>query len=358
MRLLLAISHHGFGHLAQAAPIANALSQLRPNLEWLVWSGLSRETLSSRLAVSFSHRHDAADVGLVMHDAVRVDVSASLTRYLAFHQDWEEKVSREASWLIENRISAVLSDVAYLPLAAAALADLPAVAFCSLNWLDIANAYLGDQPEIDRILTRISSAYAASRAFLRLTPSMPMDWLKNSEALPPIASRGKDQRAEIDARLNNSADRKLVLIGFGGVAYRSEHALPVLPDVLWLVPDSWPTDDREDLIGFSGIGLPFMDLLASSDVLVTKIGYGSFVEAASHGVPVLYLDRPDWPETPYLTTWLREHGHAHSITETQLFDPGVHNFLAELWEQPRKALIKSTGADLAANRIRELIGLA
>ena len=41
----------------------------------------------------------------------------------------------------------------------------------------------------------------------------------------------------------------------------------------------------------------FADLLASSDALLCKPGYGSFVEAASCGVPVLYVARPDWPES-------------------------------------------------------------
>jgi hypothetical protein len=61
--------------------------------------------------------------------------------------------------------------------------------------------------------------------------------------------------------------------------------------------------------------LSFLDLLASCDVLITKVGYGSFVEAAAHAVPVLYLDRPDWPETPYLAAWLAEHGNALSLDE-------------------------------------------
>jgi len=71
MKLLAAISHHGLGHLAQAAPVLNALHVLQPDLELTVWSGLSRAALQARLRIPLVHRAEAADVGMAMTDAMR-----------------------------------------------------------------------------------------------------------------------------------------------------------------------------------------------------------------------------------------------------------------------------------------------
>lgn len=355
MRLLCAISHHGLGHLAQTAPVLNALLSARPGLEWLIWSGLPREALANRLALSFRHRHEAADVGLLMQDAVRVDEPASRLAYQAFHQDWDSTVAREAEWLAQQRIQGVLSNAAYLPLAAAARAGIKAVGFSSLNWWDIAHHYLHAFPGMAPALAQMREAYQGARAFLRLTPGLPMSWLSNVEHAPSVAVTGRNRCAELHGRLGLAAGERLVLLGFGGVAYRRSTPLPRIEGVVWLVADTWPMPGRSDVIHFERTRMPFPDLLASSDALVTKVGYGSFVEAAGLGLPVLYVDRPDWPETPWLAPWLAQHTRAMSIDEGLLFSPQVGEALARLWQCPAPKPPDISAAPTVGRRIMALL---
>jgi len=356
--LLVAISHHGLGHLAQAAPVINALHAARPDLTFTIWSGIPGAALAARIDAPFQHRFEAADVGLAMHDAVRVDLEASRIAHLAFHRDWQARVAREADWLRGQGTDGVLADAACLPLAAAARAGIPGVALCSLNWVDVAGAYLATLPGMAEVLAQMAAAYRSARAFLRATPAMPMDWLENRETLPPIAALGVARATELRARLGVDAAERLVLIGFGGIGYRAARPLPVLDGVRWLVPDDWGAGDAPGagMIPFSRAGLPFLDLLASSDVLVTKVGYGSFVEAAASARPVLYIDRPDWPETPYLTAWLHTHAQAAAIDEGQLFNPEIGALLGKILAEPGKPAVAVDGAAQAARRLMVLLG--
>jgi hypothetical protein len=206
------------------------------------------------------------------------------------------------------------------------------------------------------VLAQMAAAYRSARAFLRVIPAMPMAWLENCEALPPVAAYGVDRGAQLRARLELPQDERLVLIGFGGIGYQAAQPLPMLPGVRWLVPDDWrAAKQRADLIPFARTGLPFLDLLASCDALVTKVGYGSFVEAAAAGIPVLYLDRPDWPETPVLVDWLQAHTRAAVIAETSLFEAGVAVPLARLWAAPPLPVAGMEGATVAARRLLELL---
>jgi len=354
MKLLAAISHHGLGHLAQAAPVLNALHGLQPELAVTVWSGLDRGALQARLRIPFSHRAEPADVGLAMTDAVRVDVDGSQAAYLAFHANWDRRVADEAAWLKAQEFDSVFSDVAYLPLAAAVLADIPAVAMCSLNWRDIAGAYLADHSDMAPVLERMSRSYQGARAFLRPAPAMPMTWLENRITLPPVMERGVDRRHELEQRLGGLRPTRWVLAGFGGIGYRGRGRLPTLSGVTWLAPDDW-VEDRPDLITIGASGMPFIDLLASCDALLTKVGYGGFVEAAAHGIPVLYVDRPDWPETPYLCDWLERHGNCRAIAEEDLFTPAIGGVLEQLWALPARRSVTSGGALIAARRLRGLL---
>ena len=197
MKLLAAISHHGLGHLAQAAPVLNALRTLQPDLELTIWSGINSSNLHARIEGPFEHRHEAADVGLIMHDAMCVDLVASQAAYQAFHADWPARVQREADWLRTQGFDRVFADVAYLPLAAAALAGIDSVALCSLNWADIAQAYLAELPGTAEIFQEMNNAYAAAGVFLQPTPSMPMLQLPRRQGIAPIAALGRNRRQEM-----------------------------------------------------------------------------------------------------------------------------------------------------------------
>ena len=78
----------------------------------------------------------------------------------------------------------------------------------------------------------------------------------------------------------------------------------------------------------------FSDLLASSDALICKPGYGSFVEAASCGVPVLYVNRADWPEAPALIAWLQQHGLCREVSRDALEQGKIAEALEEIWNAP------------------------
>lgn len=354
MRLYAAISHHGYGHLAQTAPVLNAVAARLPDLELIVRCALPAAVIAQRVALPFRHLDMPSDCNFVMRDSLRVDLPASLAAYRAFHADWPGRVEREAEALARLGVDRVFSNVGYLPLAAARRAGIASVALCSLNWADIFAHYLGAEPGSGPILDAMRTAYAGARAFLRPAPSMPMGDLGNAVAIPPIAQAGRARRAELRARLGVSPDARVAILGLGGIPHR----LPVedwsdLSDVTFLLPDAWQVD-RTGLRPFAACAMDFGDMLASVDALVTKPGYGSFVEAARAGVPVLYLPRPDWPESVYLVDWLRRHARAGEMSEAALHAGDLGPLLRALWDAPAPVAPVCDGAEAAAGYLLAL----
>lgn len=354
-RLYVAISHHGLGHLAQTAAVLEALHELDPGIQFIVRTALPRARLAQRLAMPFEHLPEASDCNLVMHDAIRVDVPASLAAYREFHRDWQHTVDAEARRLDGLRVDAVFSNVGYLPLAAAHRAGLPALAMCSLNWADIFRHYLGGEPAAAAMLDQMVGAYAGARAFLRPEPAMPMADLANAVAIPPVVQAGRNRRGELIDRLGLAPDTRLVLVGMGGIGYRPPvEGWPHRPGMVFLVPDDWHAD-RVATRTLHETGMLFRDVLASCDALVTKPGYGSYVEAAAAAVPVLTIPRPDWPEAPYLNAWLEHAVPVLEIPEATLLAGDLAVPLAALWARPRPVPVATDGAGVAA---RHLLALA
>ena len=231
---------------------------------------------------------------------------------------------------------------------------MPAVALCSLNWADIFRHYLGKAAGADAILAQMSTAYTGASAFLCPEPSMPMADLANAVAIPPVAQVGRNRRAELAANLGLAPSERLVLVSMGGIPYRlPAERWPRLPGVVFLVPDDWSAAPPA-VRPLGEAGMPFRDVLASSDALITKPGYGSYVEAAAGGVPVLGIPRPDWPEAVWLERWLKRVGRTLEVEEGRLAAGELAEPLAALWALPAKPMPTTDGARVAAGMLLDI----
>jgi hypothetical protein len=345
-QLFVDISSHGFGHLAQVAPVLNEIRVARPDLTLTIRSGLPRRRLKQRIGGEFHHVHEASDFGFVMNNALDIDLPASAERYRAFHADWPARVRREAHFLSQLAPDLVLTDVAYLPLSGAAAAGIPAISMCSLNWADLFDHYFHREPWARLIHHQMLSAYRSARSFMRTTPGMPMHDLPNAVTIGPLAATATLSRADVARRLRLPKGRRWVLVALGGIDYPLPvERWPQHPSLRWLSP-------HQALSRNLSI---FNDLLGNSDAVITKPGYGTFVEAAAHGVPVLYLRRPDWPEQDYLIDWLRHHTRAAEITLDQAQRGDLLPTLEALWALPAPRPPAVSGVSQAARALLDCL---
>ncbi|MDR3220942.1 MAG: hypothetical protein LBU46_02885, partial [Candidatus Accumulibacter sp.] len=341
----------GFGHLAQAAPVLNALARMLPDLRMSIRSGLSREKIRSRVDAPVELLAGRSDFGFVMVDAVRIDRAATGEAYRAFHADWEERAAAEAAFLRGLAPELVLTDVAYLPLAGAARAGLPALSMCSLNWADLFAHVFGREAWAGPIHEQILAAYRGAGCFIRLTPAMPMSDLSNTRAVAPVAALGRDCRGELRERLGVTTGERIVLIAFGGFDKDLRAAAwPVTPGVRYLVPESWGVA-RADMTAMEPLRMNFTDLLCSVDAVLTKPGYGTFTESACNGAPVLYVRRDDWPEQECLIEWLGRNARCREVASTALMRGEIRDDLERLWRQASPPPPSPSGAEEAARLI-------
>lgn len=351
--LVVSISGHGFGHVAQTAPVLNALAELMPGLRLTIRSAVPLEHLKLRIRQPFNYLHSEGDIGMLMSSALDVSLAESDAAYRQFHQDWNKRVDVEAALLRDLQADMVFSNVGYLPLAGAQQAGIRNAAMCSLNWADIYRHYFGD----DAITAQIHRCYADADALLRPAPGMSMRDLANLVSVSPIAAVGTNRRAELNQRLEFPADEKLVLISMGGIPSRLPiNQWPHIEGVHWLVQQSWQVN-HPDAIILETLQMNFNDVLASSDAIICKPGYGSFVEAASCAVPVLYVSRADWPESPALISWLQQHSLCREVSRDALERGEIAGALQELWNAQRPVPVIPEGTRQVAEWLAQKLDL-
>lgn len=312
--LVVDISAHGFGHVAQTAAVINCLQQPSDELKLTIRTGASnKKLLQERVNRPFDLVEAKLDAGMIMYDALSVDRERTMQWYMDFHSNYGNRRSEQAKFIEDLNADCVLSNIPYVSLDGASIAGVPNLGLCSLNWADVFWSYCQDLPGSYRIHQEIQQAYAGSNLFLQPTPSLPMLDLPNRRSIAPIARLG--QRQKLNEVVGDDRS-KFVLVGVGGVELKqiSLENWPTIQNCFWIWPDSIlkraPTS-RDDFLSQSMMEehFAYIDLLASSDVVVTKTGYGTQTEAVVNQIPCICISRLDWPEHEYLRDWHLEHGH-------------------------------------------------
>lgn len=352
--LVVDISAHGFGHLAQTAAVLNALEM--EQLRLTIRSKAPLNILRERIRQPFELIPYQQDNGMSMQDALRVDVPQTFAWYQEFHRNYAERIEQAACELQALKPDLLFANVPYLSLAAAQQLQLPTVALCSLNWADVFQTYCSHLDGAAEIHAQILQSYQGVQCFLQPRPSMPMPSLSRTQLIAPIASIGKAQPEQLQA-VTQDQFQQFVLVGLGGIGMHYPLATwPKIKGVAWIFDDQSLYLQRDDFVPVSRFGLTYIDLLASCDLVLTKTGYGTQTEAVVNQIPALCVQRGDWPEEPYLATWHQAHGEVVFVDWAEIqsgaFESQLQGLLACEWTKER---VVATGAKEAADFIKQAL---
>src|SRR4051812_17703724 len=274
------VTSHGFGHMNRTVAVMNRVAaaipvaiRSHPNLfpNW-------KERLTRPAELS-AHVSDAGAIN-PPGDSTATDGPATLDLAARVHAEAMARLDEEAQWLRDEKVAALLCDAPAVPLLAARRAGIPGLLLVNFTWADIYQPYArAAGTGAKNLVADLRFAYRQATAVFRAEPALRMAWLPGQIPIGMVANPGRDRRKELHRVLGLSAREKLVYFYIGrygqsdldwtrlegyasrGIHFVGYHPAPVGPlKNLHLVPPSeWPGSD----------------LIASTDALVAKAGYGT-----------------------------------------------------------------------------------
>ncbi len=381
-RVLFAITGHGFGHATRSLAIGREILRLYPRTGITYSTSVPRDFLDrsgSVLAAAGGGdpvpeppggpgeilRAMDYEPGTAEANCFEVDIEATRRLYRNFAASLASRIETEEKHIRAMGYRGVVSDIAAVPIAAAARAGVPAVAVSNFTWDWILAPLLEADPELRSLPGTLSGHYRPAEVYLRLPFHPPAHPFGAVSDLPLIGRRARLPRAESLRRLGISGDsgRPTVLVAIGGlragkwprIRLRDSGAMDFI--VVGDLPIQFPRgralflpDDLKRLLGFP-------DLVAAADVVLAKPGYGICSECAVNGTPMVGIERRGFAEAATLREGMGRYVPYRDLSLRDFFAGRWEAPIAEVLREGRPAVTAEDGAGEAARRIGEALGL-
>jgi Glycosyl transferase family 1 len=354
--ILYYITGHGYGHAVRASQVVRRLLETRSDLtvhirttapDWLFYDPLSRVVYTS----------EAVDIGIIQADSLEMNISETLKACQAVHNNLPRLIEQETTFVRDHGIDLILGDIPPLGFEIAAQASIPSAAISNFTWSWIYRAYSRQYPEFLSLVDEMEGFYRKATLALALPYSCGMDVFPKREAIPWITRRSVLTKEEARSKFRLPNSPTIVLLSFGGFGLERLpwDKLKRLREFFFIATGD-TTKRNGNVLVLSSIQRRYEDLLRAVDVVVTKPGYGIVADAIAHQVPILYTDRGEFPEYPFLVRALVELATSEYITQEDLLAGNMGAYLNRLLAKKRKwPSVPLDGAMIAARIILTLL---
>ncbi|XP_057821160.2 L-arabinokinase isoform X2 [Cryptomeria japonica] len=310
------VTGHGFGHATRVVEVARHLVAAGHDVH-LVTAAPDFVYTSEISSPNLRLRKVLLDCGAVQADALTVDRLASLEKYSRTAVVPRTSIlATEVDWLKSIKADLVISDVVPVACRAAADAGIPVVCVTNFSWDFIYAEYVMEAGHLHRsIVWQIAEDYSHCLYLLRLPGYCPMPAFRDVIDVPLVVRRTHRNRQEVRKELGIGDEVKLLIFNFGGQEASwalKEESLP--PGWICLVCAASPKQEFPRNFKRLSTDVYTPDLIAASDCMLGKIGYGTVSEALAYKIPFVFVRRDYFNEEPFLRNMLEYyHGGVEMI---------------------------------------------
>ncbi|KAI3447294.1 hypothetical protein Pfo_003959 [Paulownia fortunei] len=300
------VTGHGFGHATRVLEVVRNLIQAGHEVHVVTGAPdyiFTTEIQSPKLFI----RKVLLDCGAVQADALTVDRLATLEKYVQMAVVPRASIlATEVEWLKSVNANLVVSDAVPVACRAAADAGIPAVCVTNFSWDFIYAEYMMEAGHHNHsIIWQIAEDYSHCDFLIRLPGYCPMPAFRDAVDVPLIVRRLHKSRTEVRKELGIGEDRKVLIYNFGGQPAGWKLQKEYLPDG-WICLVCGASEGQELPENFMKLPKDVYtpDLIAASDCMLGKIGYGTVSEALAYKVPLIFVRRDYFNEEPFVRNML------------------------------------------------------
>jgi hypothetical protein len=317
IRLALYPSAHGLGHLTRIVHLAQLLHEwnihsldrrseyrlfIRANIDSNIRQSLQIGWPNIN-AITFSSYKVPIQPGIVQTNPYTISTDRTWDAVRNF--DARTALAQEQEFVKANAIDLIISDCPSIP----CTLDVPAILVTNFTFDTILTALPpSSDPEIPAHIQEMTRQYNAAKTLIRLPGYIHIPYDGRMVEVPAHFRSANRSRYETLADLNIPEllhpGRKILLHCFGGQPDQTFAHLPRLPPH-WVCLSSTIHAPPSFYQVSKDAHIP--DLIAASDVVLGKLGWGMCSEVIGNGhKPFVYVPRSAFVEEEGLTRWMKK----------------------------------------------------
>ncbi len=295
------VSGHGFGHARRSIEVVRSLLAVRPDATVHFRTSAPRHVFASILAENVLHHPVSLDPGAVERDILSIDPGATLREAQCALDQAPALLRSEERFLRQSRSCLILADIPFLAGRIADAAGLPALAISNFTWDWIYEPFLASRPEYGPLVDAIRRSHGHFAAILHLPWGGSIESFRQAIEVPLVAavSRQAPERVLPNLSIDLADDRQRILVAIrGGVSADALRvAAQTCPEMLFLCPNLPGEPPAANILPvLLRPEIDFADLVAISDVVVSKLGYGILADCIAARTPLLWPARAGFRE--------------------------------------------------------------
>ena len=354
--VLYYITGHGYGHAVRSCQVIWNLKERCPELTVYVRSTVP-DWLFEHPLYSVQQSSQALDVGIVQDDSLHMELGPTLEACKALHARFPSLIEQELHFIAKYNIGLIVGDVPALCFEVAARAGIPSVAITNFSWSGMYRGFLHALPEFLPLIEEMENFYRKATLALTLPYSCEVEIFPTRERIPFITRSSSLNRREARERFGIPSLATVVLLSFGGHGLERMHLERLLRQKeFFFIGTGDPLRKDSNLLILPNAQRSYVNLVRAADVIVSKPGYGIVADVIRHQVPLLYTDRGDFAEYPYLVKTLEDCATAEFIPQNDLISANLTPYLKRLLiKEKHWPAVATDGASIASEKILSLL---
>ncbi|WP_186431536.1 glycosyltransferase family protein [Clostridium sp. BSD9I1] len=287
------ISNHGFGHASRNIPIIESLLTKCKDIKVIIKCGKNQIDFMKQLLGKYFPRvafyEEDIDLGLVLKQGrIEVDKSRLQQKLEKFISSWDEKIKKGNSFLLENRVDLVISDIVPWIFKCCKEQSIKSILISNFTWVEIYNELFNN----DIYNTYLQCYKMAEQVWFYPLYGYIRDYIKNPKYIGLCCRKFNDENVE---SIKEAHKQPIVFVSVGrSVNLKDDINVEELPyDFIYT--------EGINLKGENTYKLPIdtlntQDYIKAADYVITKAGWTTASEAICAKKLMLVIERNEIAE--------------------------------------------------------------
>lgn len=354
MKIAYYISNHGFGHATRSAALIQELNKI--NIFTFICTNRPKYLFDKISKKDSYYRKTKLDFGVFQKDLFSPDLEKTKNSLFDLWQRKDEIIQQEVDFFQSHKIDLIIADIPPFAFDIGARLNVPVIAVSNFDWYyvyhNLFKKYMTTVAEKEKLNTiideiKVMQHQAGYAIKLPFSSNQSMEEYPEVIEMGVLAQKSVNERNELCKKYNLDEDKKIILLGFGG-----EGENPISEKDMKHF-DEFNVFSRYEIENCIKINpkTDYQSLLASADIVVTKVGYSTLAESVQNGKYIIATARDNYPEDIVLIDELLKYPYQQFIPAQEFNNANWKEILKYAKSQKTQKLEKY------ANQNREIAKL-